>query len=41
MELHFSPRVIEIGKGKSKKMPSIIKRFFDDRKVGVITGGIE
>jgi glycerol-1-phosphate dehydrogenase [NAD(P)+] len=39
MELHFSPRIIEIGKGKGKEMPVLIKKFFGDRKIGVITGG--
>ena len=39
MELHFFPRIIEIGKGKSKEMPVLIKKFFGDRKIGVITGG--
>ncbi len=39
MKLHFSPRIIEIGKDKGKKMPNIIKKFFGDRKIGVITGG--
>jgi len=39
MELHFSPRIIEIGKGKSEKLQSIIEKNFGSVNVGLITGG--
>ena len=39
MDLHFSPRIIEIGKGKSERLQSIIEKNFGNVNAGLITGG--